>query len=50
MKLKMVLVKHAKEIYVTDVQEGLMIRLRIYTVRNETENMLCLVTSLNFFA
>ena len=45
----MVLVKHANEIYETDVQEGLMIRLRIYTVRNETENMLCLVSSLNFF-
>ena len=49
MKLKMVLVKHANEIYETDVQVGLMIRLRIYTVRNKTENRLCLVTSLNFF-
>ena len=26
-----------------------MTRLRIYTVRNETENRLCLLTSLNFF-
>ena len=26
-----------------------MTRLRTYTVRNETENMLCLVTRLDFF-
>ena len=37
MKLKMVLAKHAKEIYETVVQEGLIIRLRIYTYIHSAE-------------